>query len=151
MRCPACPTELTAKALETGASWTCAACRGVLMRGNALRLHLDAAAMEELWKQAGAGARSTHRACPNCSAPFHVWARPGASGAIELDACLKCALIWFDGGEIAKLQTSGHARTPSGPRGSEAVPHAVEISNRAVLGDAVFNGILEFVLGSLSP
>lgn len=46
--------------------------------------------------------------CPHCRAPFAHLRLAGHYGAqVELDHCDACRLLWFDGGELARLSAPG--------------------------------------------
>ena len=147
MRCPDCHTQMTSKSVFAGQSWHCEGCRGLLVEQATLRRHLSAATITALVGRARAAERSEARRCSACGDPFHVWSEQLGSTSVELDACPTCELLWFDEGEIAKLNSLA---------GSKPTAHGAQSGVDAVLPGALdpftlLEGLGELLVGLLAP
>jgi len=111
MNCPTCEAELSRTTYENQAVFQCAQCGGYLVDRQDMvvikkyqgqtREELEA----ELAKHPGRERGETVK-CPKCRARrmdkrnMHV----GNSERIQLDLCPSCDVVWFDAGELARMQ-----------------------------------------------
>jgi|GEM_PF-2141591 len=113
MKCPRCSTALDSNQLQLGTAWTCRDCQGVLLARSVLDAQAGRGSTTSLWSRAEAAAESLELDCPECRGGFRQWREPAGGDWIELDACLCCGLLWFDRGEIHKLNDSLSERRAS--------------------------------------
>ena len=90
MACPECGTPL--EQYEGRDKWRCPTCGGALV--GATELALD-------WANPP-GSPAPARRCPQCAREMFAFVLE----RIALDRCAKCALLWFDRGELGKLRTA---------------------------------------------
>jgi len=83
-------------------SWGCDSCGGVLLNTAALRLssHKQYAS---LWGALQTESYGSPRSCPSCGNSLRTFAAPDADNPVQLEACRVCLLLWFDSGELEKL------------------------------------------------
>lgn len=120
-KCPACQSQL--RGGKEGVLWVCETCAGCSLRIGALRAKVAIPAVENLWARAKERAQLSPRSCMVCKNTMSQVIVSAASGpALHLDACIACALVWFDASEL-----SGFVRaSPPKPTRRE-VSHALEI------------------------
>lgn len=107
--CPVCGTELEAASVEGHLARACPNCRGMLLRQRAFSV-----VMTQRRAAAAAGPRAPARPiepeerarridCPICGAPMdnHPYLGPGA---VMVDTCGGCGLIWLDHGELTVVE-----------------------------------------------
>lgn len=69
-----------------------------------LRQLVPEATVRDLWRRAAAVAKPFDGvACPSCRKPTAVIELPTDDGAVELDVCRGCAMVWFDPSEPDEL------------------------------------------------
>jgi membrane associated rhomboid family serine protease/Zn-finger nucleic acid-binding protein len=56
-----------------------------------------------LWQEAKSGACPRHRECPACDAQMFEVPLPIEQGALPIDVCTRCHIVWFDPHEYAVL------------------------------------------------
>lgn len=115
--CPTCAVPLEPATAEDLRSLRCPQCQGHLLelaRFDALRRSPQKNFAElETEAQAGfAGDTAGAIRCPRCHAAMskHPLSVPGL--ALHMDVCGECALVWFDGGELALAQLA-HQASPA--------------------------------------
>ncbi len=111
--CPICEMDLTEALIERYPVLHCEKCRGVLatndeflkivrkIRSESKDVQRDHVAINptELKRQVG---------CPRCSKTMDVHPYYGP-GAVVIDTCPRCQVIWLDHGEISVIETApGH-------------------------------------------
>lgn len=118
--CPVCRHELQRVAYEGFPIFYCGTCQGYLAGRRRVesikrsRTKSTAQLKSETIQQTG---RDTAESlgCPRCAKPmtkeFH-----DSPAALYIDLCKPCQLVWFDGGELARLQLSYEIS----PQGREA-------------------------------
>jgi membrane associated rhomboid family serine protease len=83
----------------TGDVWACGACGGRAVTAGTLRKTLPRAAMDALWEATSRPGKAGERLCPFCAAHLRALRVERKEGALDLDWCDACALVWFDAGE----------------------------------------------------
>lgn len=106
--CPKCHKVLEHAASRVGGIWYCRECGGRCVTISTLRKTLSAGTVNSLWQGAHQSHKSKNKgaACPFC--PQKMLRVPhflpdGRNGQIEIDVCLFCTALWFDGEELEKL------------------------------------------------
>ena len=122
MKCPTCDTELARVPYEGLYVLRCEGCFGYLVasrrvegikRARRKSIH---ELMEETTAEGQADSEHPLR-CPRCRRKMEK--RFLADPALfHLDTCHRCELVWFDGGELARLQLS-HEISPRGKDAAE--------------------------------
>lgn len=102
-----------------------------------LRERLAPGPAARLWATAVDAATVATRRCPGCDARMRTFTGEGHDAQVELDACLRCAMIWFDHAELERMgvrlidhvakERSDVAATP---------PASTPSAGRSVLSDA---------------
>jgi Zn-finger nucleic acid-binding protein len=140
-RCPECGTILGALPLSRGQALACRNCAGVCVNLAVLREHAPDAIVQGLWASARDAGRNSTRRCPSCENPLRTFEVPGASAALELDACARCQLLWFDGRE---LEQAGVTLPAEGQAENEARQARALMDSQAVHEDGKFKSSAEF-------
>ncbi len=107
--CPGCHQSLRQAVIEDQAALACGECRGVLIAQIAF-----AELVTRYRQQAAAGperaptpinVEDLHRVtrCPSCDCVMETHPYYGP-GAVVIDTCASCGLIWFDHGELAVIE-----------------------------------------------
>ena len=151
LRCPRCSTDL-APASANGARFDrCATCGGVSFNLAVLRQFVPRDRVARFWQSTADGRGGA--ACPSCSNAMAVIVATHDGRELELDACKRCQLHWFDAGELAAFSPERQAppRHPPEftPQGAEALIGAMpsaEILRDEALTEA---GELFLVLATL--
>jgi Zn-finger nucleic acid-binding protein len=108
MTCPRCSPSLERCRYEGLPVSVCRECDGYLIRTHhvgSIKARRDKSA-DELAKEAARAGRqqlAAGVACPRCRRSMQVELAPGPVD-FHLDECRDCALVWFDGGELARVQ-----------------------------------------------
>ncbi|MFH2009129.1 MAG: zf-TFIIB domain-containing protein [bacterium] len=110
VHCPVCRHELVSGAIESHLVKTCPNCKGILARRRAFGIIVEKRRAK--WEGAKPYPKPIHddeRArtleCPGCRASMdnHPYLGPGA---VMVDSCGECALIWLDRGEMTIIERS---------------------------------------------
>jgi Zn-finger nucleic acid-binding protein len=109
MKCPRCSQALDRCRYEGLPVFVCRQCDGYLIRTHHVssikqRRHKSA---DELATEAAGAAHqqlSSGVNCPRCRRPMRIELAPGPIN-FHLDECRDCDMVWFDGGELARVQT----------------------------------------------
>ncbi|REJ87976.1 MAG: hypothetical protein DWQ35_20660 [Planctomycetota bacterium] len=117
MKCPACNSVLKRTAYEGLPVHACTSCNGYLVatRRVAHIKNLPDTSVAELKDEAlteGSADREEKIRCPRCRRKMEIEVCPPPA-AFQLDKCRECAHVWFDAGELARLQLA-HMITPQG-------------------------------------
>lgn len=146
-RCPRCLQGLAERPLKrTVPLRVCPEGHGALLpKGGARELSVSAAAaLEEALTKAGPAAI----ACPSCGGATRVVHVERHGDLVELDACRACGSIWFDAGEMDRVQ-----RPPPRPAAQTTSPPGVARLTEGGEGAWVFaegvGPLLELVFSSL--
>ncbi len=99
MQCPECKTDLQMDKSLKGVLWQCPKCAGVAANLAVLRKLLGREVALNFWRE-GLSSTPSHRTCPSCTQPLHVFTCDVDHNSIELDLCKRCQIIWFDKGEL---------------------------------------------------
>jgi Zn-finger nucleic acid-binding protein len=102
-QCPECRSRLAAKPLARGNVWACGACAGVCATVALLRQHAAEPIVQRLWAGARDRGRIAERLCPSCSQPLRAFELDADDDRIELDGCVRCLVLWFDGRELERI------------------------------------------------
>lgn len=108
--CPICQELLARAALAGKEVLTCRTCRGILSENRAfadiVRL-LRARSRRRTEGQAAIDPAELARTvlCPGCGKPMEAHPYYGP-GAVVVDSCARCHLIWLDHGELAAIETA---------------------------------------------
>lgn len=101
--CPTCNVSLQAQKLEGIRLWKCASCRGFAISLPIVRKGLNTETFKKIWQKLSSGETETGRPCPGCKNPLSVVEAGGKGGAIMIDVCRSCHLLWFDDKEFSDL------------------------------------------------
>ena len=101
--CPTCNVILQAQKPEGIRLWKCESCRGFAISLPIVRKGLDSDTFKKIWQKLSAGEIETGRPCPGCKNPLSVVEADGQAGAIMIDVCRSCHIIWFDDKEFSDL------------------------------------------------
>ncbi len=137
MQCPVCDVKLNHAAYEGQTVYHCPECRGHLATRQRVsqikssRERSTEALKEEATQQQRADT-AERLLCPKCCTnrmiKEKVRVRFAAGESFSIDVCGRCKVVWFDGGELARLQLE-HEESPKGhdelrtqQRGQERTP-----------------------------
>lgn len=101
--CPTCNVSLKAQTLEDIRLLKCASCKGFAISLPIVRKGLKKGTFKEIWKKISTGETETGRPCPGCKDPLNIVEAGGKGGAIMIDVCRSCHLLWFDDKEFSDL------------------------------------------------
>lgn len=104
MLCPNCRVDLDERVEEGNHTWFCPRCAGLGCTMAVLRRIAPPARVAALWQMLRKDSLPSVQHCPDCSRPFtRILSRHRQDGPLELDGCVNCQFIWFDGGELARF------------------------------------------------
>lgn len=152
--CPVCAgTTLRRLRTDAGLVWACPSCEGRSLSIHPLRRRVKAQFLNELWQAArGPAARDSPRACPHCARKMRAVAVRGAGGEFELDVCLLCQFLWFDGGETRQLPVLPSAPPQQAEELSPAARQALAMLKAQSLADkARRDAAIERIGAGFSP
>ena len=120
MKCPVCDAELRRSAYEGLPVFCCDSCHGYLVQTNRVanikrRREKSDAELAEETQVAGADSKN-QLACPRCRRSMTKETAQGEN-VFQIDKCQTCDVVWFDPGELARLQQNYQAT----PRAAEAL------------------------------
>ncbi|HUR67815.1 MAG TPA: zf-TFIIB domain-containing protein [Candidatus Thermoplasmatota archaeon] len=123
MRCPRCDATPVPRAEHGVRLFACPADHGaLLMREDRGTLTVSARATLETALERSYGKRL---ACGACGTQADVVVAQRHGDAIELDACAACGGVWFDAGEVARIQARSPRRAgvapATTPRGAQSL------------------------------
>ena len=101
--CPTCNVVLQANKLDGIRLWKCVSCGGFAISLPIFRKGLKRESFKKIWQQLSSGEIETGRPCPGCKNPLSVVEADGQDGAIMIDVCRSCHLLWFDDEEFSDL------------------------------------------------
>ena len=101
--CPTCSVVLQAQKLDGIRLWKCESCRGFAISLPIFRKELNTETFKNIWQKISAGEIETGRPCPGCKKPLSVVEADGQDGAIMIDVCRSCHILWFDDNEFSDL------------------------------------------------
>jgi Zn-finger nucleic acid-binding protein len=114
MQCPECQIDLQMDKSLKGVLWQCPQCAGVAANLAVLRKLLGREVALNFWRE-GMSSTPSHRACPSCTQPLHVFACDVDHNQIELDLCKRCQILWFDKGELEAFPMEAMAANDLSP------------------------------------
>ena len=94
-KCPICTSPLETARQREGVFYPCRSCNGRAVTVSQIRHVLGERVAMKLLRLMKLGARPSPRECPFCSEPMGVV--NSQEPPLELDACRKCNVVWFDG------------------------------------------------------
>jgi Zn-finger nucleic acid-binding protein len=107
LRCPGCGRELEEASIEGHLVKTCPNCRGILARRRAFAIIVEKRRLTrsgtDPFPRSIGEAGSRRLACPGCGRLMdtHPYLGPGA---VMVDTCGECCLIWLDPGELTVIE-----------------------------------------------
>jgi Zn-finger nucleic acid-binding protein len=101
--CPACNIKLESQKLAGLRLWKCASCGGFAISVPLVRKGLTAESFKKIWQRIASGETGQGRPCPACRKPLSMVAADAQGGAVMIDVCRSCQLIWFDDREFSAL------------------------------------------------
>jgi membrane associated rhomboid family serine protease/Zn-finger nucleic acid-binding protein len=116
LTCPHCAQPLEAVRYGSALAWRCRRCQGHAVNYGVLRRTLPDVRWTRLRRAAVKTRQPAGIRCPSCRRP----ARRVSDGKMDLDACRKCQLFWFDARELESLPTRPKEKDLS-PQAREAV------------------------------
>ncbi|HET6333519.1 MAG TPA: zf-TFIIB domain-containing protein [Polyangiales bacterium] len=102
-RCPECRTPLAQKQVGPGSVWACGSCAGVCANLAVLRQHAPEPLVQQLWASARDRGSGAERPCPSCSNPLRTFELDAKGDRVQLDGCVRCLMLWFDGRELEQI------------------------------------------------
>jgi len=108
MRCTDCKTRLQTIRSPSGLRWACGQCGGQAMAPGWLRSAMSKDFLRRFWTQAREG-EAGPRDCPSCGRAMVVLS-PTPAGALEVDACSTCRIVWFDPDEVERMIATDDAK-----------------------------------------
>jgi Zn-finger nucleic acid-binding protein len=105
--CPTCNVILEAQTLEDIRLWKCASCGGLAISLPIVRKGLSPETFRNFWRKLSSGETETGRSCPGCRNPLSEVEADGEDGAIVIDVCRTCQILWFDDKEFSDLPKVG--------------------------------------------
>lgn len=127
--CPACNAVLEAQKPDGLRLWKCASCGGIALSIPTVRKGLAAATFKKIWQKISAGETEQGRPCPGCRKPLSVVEAEGQDGAVVIDVCRSCQLLWFDDKEFSSLPKAAPVIAPAN---TAAVEGAVKPVSRVL-------------------
>lgn len=109
LNCPRCRCALTRTQTPQGVAFVCGSCEGHAAMLDQIRRALPRERFRSVWdavKRSPAGTLP----CPTCASAMRVV----QLGALEVDTCVQCELLWLDPGEQERL-THAPPRPPPPP------------------------------------
>jgi len=101
--CPTCNVLLEVELLEEIRLWKCSSCSGFAITLPLVRKGLDPETFKKIWQKLFSGETQTGRSCPGCTKPLNELETDGQGGAVVIDVCRTCQIIWFDDKEFSEL------------------------------------------------
>lgn len=106
--CPACDVLLEAQTPDGIRLWKCPSCRGFAISLPVVRKGLNPEAFKKIWHKLSSGQTESGRSCPGCKKPLSVVEADGQGGALKIDVCRTCHILWFDDKEFSDLPKVAH-------------------------------------------
>lgn len=118
--CPRCALALVPARVAGERLWVCTACDGRGVRARTLERCAARETTEFVWRQVAAKFTVVSElACPWCARALRT-AKVPLDEAIEVDACVRCRIVWFDRGEFASTRRATLVDPEhAGPRATE--------------------------------
>jgi len=110
--CPACNTPLKAQKPDGVRLWKCASCGGFAISVPTVRKGLAPGTFKKIWQKISSGETTPGRPCPGCRKPLNVVEADAQDGAVMIDVCRSCQLLWFDNEEFSGLPKAEAAASP---------------------------------------
>ena len=110
--CPACNAPLQAQKPDGLRLWKCTSCGGIALSVPTVRKGLAAGTFKKIWRKISAGETEPGRPCPGCRKPLNVVEADGDAGAVMIDVCRSCQLLWFDDKEFSGFPKAEAASAP---------------------------------------
>ncbi len=102
--CPNCRAGLKNVVSRDGSYFACGSCQGKLIGVGLLKTVRHPEAVQGLWVEAKRLNRPVGKRCPTCQKAMLAVTSPPEDGAIEVDACPRCYMIWLDQDELEKIR-----------------------------------------------
>jgi membrane associated rhomboid family serine protease/Zn-finger nucleic acid-binding protein len=96
LACPRCGSRLRVVTYGTASAYRCGRCEGHAVTYPVLREAIERGRWQRLWRRVLKGAAGSGVRCPGCGGGTAEI----RDGALAIDSCRRCHLIWFDKGEI---------------------------------------------------
>ncbi|MBU6375107.1 MAG: zf-TFIIB domain-containing protein [Bdellovibrionales bacterium] len=104
--CPNCALCLVGQSTPQGTFWGCARCQGVAIEVSVLEKRFEAHLIQQIRAKAKHINRFGKKHCPVCRRLMLTVTTGERHGAVELDWCDPCALVWFDRQELEQIPRS---------------------------------------------
>ena len=132
-RCPVCRVPLKHVRTAKASQWTCGTCLGRAVAMGVLRRVTNRRVVTGFWNAARSAEVTTQRPCPCCEKPMACVSRSLPDGdagpaALELDACTRCQMFWFDPGEFEGMPTSIPEQVESPGESTKDLPAEARIA-----------------------
>ena len=101
--CPSCNVLLQVQTLGDTRLWKCTSCEGLVISLPIVRKGMGPKAFKKIWQKLYSGETENGRPCPGCKDPLSVVEAEGQGGAIMIDMCRTCQILWFDDKEFSDL------------------------------------------------
>jgi membrane associated rhomboid family serine protease/Zn-finger nucleic acid-binding protein len=108
--CPTCKEALDRNSNRLGLYHTCHTCHGRFVGMGVLRKAIERDAVNRVWRAACDGAGVSSRPCPVCAA--NMSEVNVGNHVTHVDVCIRCHMVWFDGGEYEVMPPSGIVLPP---------------------------------------
>jgi Zn-finger nucleic acid-binding protein len=123
MCCPTCAVDLERERIEGASRPTCPRCAGTAVNVALLRRIAPKKRVHAIWYGATRDGTKSQRGCPGCQFPMRTGRVDVDGETVEIDACRRCQLLWFDGTELESFSPERQEPDANAPDPS-AVSHA---------------------------
>lgn len=104
MLCPNCRSVLVEHVDPGEHYWSCVGCGGICITMAVLRRIAPPGRAGALWQMLRKESLPSDVTCPDCRRKLvSAISRHRPDGPLEIDGCLNCQFIWFDGGELTRF------------------------------------------------
>jgi len=154
-QCPLCDEPMELGSLDGEMMIYCPTCRGILLTNEVLGKVVARRRAEYQGADTTPAPIEPERlargvACPQCQQPMecHIY---GGPGAVVIDSCFDCRLVWLDSGEISSMERSaGVRRRPPKAADQLAVSRVAPVVGPATTGavtmcDLAMEGLSSFL------
>jgi len=115
LSCPRCALTLVREPIAGGSLPTCPECAGSVVTVGLLRRIAPKERVRAIWTHATQGGETSRHRCPSCRFTMTTGRIEMDAATLEIDACRRCQLLWFDGAELAAFSPERQEPDPDAP------------------------------------
>ena len=119
--CPTCNISLKKSSSPFGLIWSCPTCSGKAISVHVLRKAVPQNIINKLWQRAKSGQYKSYRKCPICQKDLPEIPIIHENKIINLDICVNCWFVWFDGHEYESLPKQNITKKELSPEAKKAL------------------------------